>query len=94
MESGIYAEGGPDEVHLMPYPAAGGAALLDRIDVIRPRPRFELLIPTLDSEREVFANLPHALRQRGIDSVLPRQKSEDYVEQKKGDPIFKILSHD
>ena len=35
MESGIYAEGGPDEVHLMPYPAAGGPALLHRIDAIR-----------------------------------------------------------
>jgi carbamoyl-phosphate synthase large subunit len=72
MESGIYAEGGPDEVHLMPYPAAGGAALLDRIDSIRERMPFNLLIPTLDSEIEVFASLQHALKQRRISACLPQ----------------------
>lgn len=72
MESGIYAEDGPDEVHLMPYPAAGGAALLDRIDAIRERTPFDILIPTLDSEIEVFASLGHALKQRGISACLPR----------------------
>jgi carbamoyl-phosphate synthase large subunit len=71
MESGIYAEGGPDEVHLMPYPAAGGAALLDRIDAIRQRTPFDLFIPTLDAEIEVFANLHRELNQRGIGVCLP-----------------------
>ena len=71
MESGIYAENGPDEVHLMPYPAAGGAALLDRIDAIRERMPFDILLPTLDSELELYANLSHALKQRGISACLP-----------------------
>lgn len=71
MESGIYAEGGPDEVHLMPFPAAGGAALLDRIDAIRKRTPFDLLIPTLDAEIEVFASLHRELAQRGIRICLP-----------------------
>jgi len=75
MESGIYAEGGPDEVHLMPYPAAGGAALLDRIDAIRKQTKgtpFDLFIPTLDAEIEVFANLHRELSQRGISVCLPK----------------------
>jgi carbamoyl-phosphate synthase large subunit len=71
MESGIYVEDGPDEVHLMPYPTAGGAALLDRIDVIRQRTPFAFFIPTLDSEIEVFASLIDQLQQRGIRTCLP-----------------------
>jgi len=71
MESGIYAEGGPDEVHLMPYPAAGGKALLDRIDTIRKRTPFDFFIPTLDAEIEVFATLHHELKRRGIAVCLP-----------------------
>jgi carbamoyl-phosphate synthase large subunit len=71
MESGIYAEGGPDEVHLMPYPAAGGAALLDRIDAIRKQTAFDLFIPTLDAEIEVYSSLHRELNQRGIGVCLP-----------------------
>jgi carbamoyl-phosphate synthase large subunit len=75
MESGIYVEGGPDEVHLMPYPAAGGAALLDRIDAIRKQTKgtpFDLFIPTLDAEIEVFSSLHRELGQRGIGVCLPK----------------------
>ncbi len=71
MESGIYVEGGPDEVHLMPYPTAGGVALLDRIDAIRQRTPFDFFIPTLDAEIEVFASLGEQLGQRGIKTLLP-----------------------
>jgi len=74
MESGIYADGGPDEVHLMPYPAAGGAAHLDRIDAIRKQTKrtpFDLFIPTLDAEIEVLASLHRELNQRGIRVCLP-----------------------
>ena len=71
MESGIYADDGPDDVHLMPYPAAGGSALLERIDAIRKRTPFDLFIPTLDAEIEVFASLHRELNQRGINYCLP-----------------------
>ena len=71
MESGIYVEGGPNEVHLMPYPAAGGAALLDRIDALRRRTAFDLFIPTLDAEIEVFARLREELNRRDIRVCLP-----------------------
>ena len=71
MESGIYAEDGPDEVHLMPYPAAGGAALLDRLDAIRRSSPFDLFVPTLDAEIEVYAALAGELRARGLRFCLP-----------------------
>lgn len=72
MESGIYVEDGPDEVHLMPYPTVGGVALLDRIDTIRQRTPFDFFIPTLDAEIEVFANLVDPLASRGIKVLLPK----------------------
>ena len=71
MESGIYAEDGPDEVHLMPFPAAGGAALLERLDAIRERTPFDLFIPTLDAEIEVYAGMSAELRDRGLRFCLP-----------------------
>jgi carbamoyl-phosphate synthase large subunit len=71
MESGIYAEDGPDEVHLMPFPAAGAAALLERLDAIRRHSRFDLFIPTLDAEIEVYASLHDELRGRGLRFCLP-----------------------
>jgi carbamoyl-phosphate synthase large subunit len=71
MESGIYAEDGPDEVHLVPYPAAGGAALLERLDAIREASPFDLFIPTLDAEIEVYAHLSGELRARGLRFCLP-----------------------
>jgi carbamoyl-phosphate synthase large subunit len=72
MESGIYADEGPDEVHLMPYPTAGAAALFERIDGIRQQTPFDLLIPTLDAEIEVFAHLQKEFDQRGIRVCLPK----------------------
>jgi carbamoyl-phosphate synthase large subunit len=71
MESGIYVEDGPDEVHLMPYPTSGSAAVLTRIDAIRQQTPFDFFIPTLDAELEVFVNLVEPLRQRGVKTCLP-----------------------
>lgn len=71
MESGIYAEDGPDEVHLVPYPAAGGPALLERLDAIRECSPFDLFLPTLDAEIEVYAGLAGELRARGLRFCLP-----------------------
>jgi len=71
MESGIYAENGPDDVHLMPYPASGSHALLDRIDAIRRQTPFDLFIPTLDAEIEVFAAMHDDFAARGIRTWLP-----------------------
>jgi carbamoyl-phosphate synthase large subunit len=72
MESGIYAEDGPDEVHLMPYPTAGSAALFERIDSIRAQTPFDMFIPTLDAEIEVFVHLQREFDRRSIRVCLPK----------------------
>jgi carbamoyl-phosphate synthase large subunit len=71
MESGIYAEDGPDDSFLVPYPTAGGAAYLERLDAIRARSPFDLLVPTLDAEIEVLGHLVPELGARGIRTCLP-----------------------
>jgi len=71
MESGIYVEGGPDEVHLMPFPSVGAAALFERIDAIRKQTPFDFFIPTLDAEIEVFTHFQKRFDERGIRVCLP-----------------------
>lgn len=71
MESGIYAEGGPDAVFTMPYPTVGAEAFLKRLDEARAAAPFEVLIPTLDSELDLIVNLAPELAERGIKTCLP-----------------------
>ncbi|RBP42667.1 carbamoyl-phosphate synthase large subunit [Roseimicrobium gellanilyticum] len=70
-ESGIYAKNGPDAVYTIPFPSEGAEAFLKRIDEVRARTPFEVLIPTLDSEMELMVDLAEELQARGIRTSLP-----------------------
>lgn len=71
MESGIYAEDGPDAVFTMPYPTVGAGAFLRRLDEARSAAPFDVFIPTLDSELDLIVHLEAELRERGIRTCLP-----------------------
>ena len=71
MESGIYVEGGPNETHLMPFPAAGMEPFFERLDAIRNRTQLDIYIPTLDSEIDLLAHAKDEFAQRGIRVCLP-----------------------
>jgi len=71
MESGIYVEDGPNEVHLMPYPAAGARAFFERLNAIRARSPFDIFIPTLDSEIELLSFLHGEFSCIGLRVCLP-----------------------
>ena len=71
LESGIYADDGPDAVYAMPYPTAGREAFLERIDEILLKEPFEFFIPTLDSEIELMVHLEDELIERGLFTYLP-----------------------
>ncbi|MDX2226565.1 MAG: hypothetical protein SFY92_05725 [Verrucomicrobiae bacterium] len=84
MESGIYAAGGPDQVHLMPYPTAGTGPYFERLDAIRAHTPFEILIPTLDSEIELLSHVSDLFKRRGIRVCLPdpatlRRRSKSHL---------------
>lgn len=71
MESGIYVEDGPDEAHLMPFPASGVRAFFERFDAIREGSPFDIYIPTLDSEIELLSHVRDEFTQRGVSVCLP-----------------------
>jgi len=75
MESGIFATDGPDWAYTIPYPTAGAKALLDRLDFVKQRHDFSILIPTLDTEMELMIRLQSELDSRGIQCFLPTLES-------------------
>jgi carbamoyl-phosphate synthase large subunit len=75
MESGIFATDGPDWAYTIPYPTAGSKALLERLDFVKKRHDFSILIPTLDTEMELMIRLQGELNSRGIQCFLPTLES-------------------
>ena len=75
LESGIYADDGPDVVYRLPYPSAGSDVLLGRLDEILAEQQIDLLIPTLDTELQGLLKLSDELRRRGVAMLLPRPES-------------------
>ena len=71
MESGIYADQGPDAIYTMPYPTSGAEAFLTRLDHVLIRTPIDLFIPTLDSEIELLSHLQDDLAERGLLTYLP-----------------------
>ncbi|HSI63567.1 MAG TPA: hypothetical protein VLE43_10625 [Candidatus Saccharimonadia bacterium] len=71
LESGIYAKNGPDAVFTVPFPSEGAEAFLKRLDEIRSRTPFEVLIPTLDAELDLMVEIADDLQKRGIRTCLP-----------------------
>jgi carbamoyl-phosphate synthase large subunit len=74
LESGIYAEGGPDVVQAMPYPSNGAEAFFRRLDEVREKSPFEFFIPTLDAEIELLVHLEDEIAARGLRTCLPGKK--------------------
>ena len=71
MESGIYAEDGPDAVYAMPYPTSGAEPWLERLDAVLAKTPVDIFIPTLDAEIELFVHLAEDLAKRGLRTLLP-----------------------
>lgn len=71
LESGVFAEDGPDWVYTLPYPSSGSQPLLQRLDFILRDHRIDILMPTLDAEIEPLIRLEDELTARGIRTFLP-----------------------
>lgn len=65
-DSQLFASG-----YLLPYPANGKRALLERLKVIQAAEKLDIILPTLDSEMQHFSELQPELQQMGIASFLP-----------------------
>ncbi len=73
LESGIYADDGPDVAFTMPYPSAGTGPFLDRMDAICQEEPVDVLIPSLDAELEPLVRMRPQLEERGIRICMPPQ---------------------
>ena len=71
LEPGIYLHDLFQKTYQLPYPAAGTAALLERLEYIQNQEQLEVLIPNFDAELYNFIKLAPALRALGIRTFLP-----------------------
>jgi carbamoyl-phosphate synthase large subunit len=71
LDAGLYHPDDCDGGYLLPYPAAGSEALMERLDEILDEQPIDLIIPSLDSELPNFIALQGHLAQRGVRMLLP-----------------------
>ena len=77
MDPGLYLPGLLDGAMLIPCPAAGREALLDRLAYAKHRFGIDVLIPTLDSELPALMGQEERLRRMGINTFLPSRAQYD-----------------
>lgn len=71
LEPGIFLHELIDKTYQLPYPAAGPAALFERLAHIHAREQLDLIIPNFDAELPHFIGLAGRLATLGIRTFLP-----------------------
>ncbi|MCM8594098.1 ATP-grasp domain-containing protein [Accumulibacter sp.] len=71
LDPGLHQRETCDSGHLLPYPAAGAAALLERLDEVLEVEPVDALIPCLDAELPNFIAIEAELRRRGVRMMIP-----------------------
>lgn len=69
--NGAFGSSVVDHLFLVPYPSAGQDALIRRLAEIHARTRLDVIIPCLDSEVLLYAELQPQLTAMGINLLLP-----------------------
>jgi carbamoyl-phosphate synthase large subunit len=70
LDAGLYHQA-LDSSYLLPYPAAGADALLERLLEVHEREHLDAVIPCLDAELPCFLAIASELEMRGIKTMLP-----------------------
>jgi len=71
LSTGVFSKGIIDYAYIVPYPAAGHEALINRIEEIHRKTPLDVIIPALDSEVLLYARLQEGLKDLGIRLLLP-----------------------
>jgi carbamoyl-phosphate synthase large subunit len=71
LEPGIFLRDLFAKTYLLPYPAAGSAALLERLAYITAQENVQVIIPNFDAELPHFIRLAPQLQALGISVFLP-----------------------
>ncbi len=71
LSNGVFDGGIIDRAFIVPYPAAGCDVLFERIRCIHEHRPIDVILPSLDSEVSLYAELAGPLRNLGIGTLLP-----------------------
>lgn len=71
LDPGLYLREWCDGGYLIPYPSAGEAAVIERLQAIQAIDPIDILIPCLDAELLGFARLKPELERMGIHCLIP-----------------------
>jgi carbamoyl-phosphate synthase large subunit len=71
LDPGLYLDEFCDAAYLLPYPSAGEAQLIERLQYIQGQESIDVLIPCLDAELMSFIRLQDELERAGIRMLLP-----------------------
>ena len=74
MDAGAYNRQLFDEVYLIPFPSRGSEALMDQLRQVAGDGPLDLVLPTLDSEMELYLTLHDDLQDLGVRSFLPDER--------------------
>jgi len=72
LEPGIFMHDLIDKTYHIPYPSAGTACLLERIEYIHSVEKIDVIIPNFDAELYSFMKLEDKLTEIGIKTFLPQ----------------------
>ncbi len=84
-----------DASYIIPYPSSGEQALLERLEMIQQKEKFNVLLPTLDSELENFIAIKDRLVEMKVDTFLPqpaslRMRDKTLLEEHLGASLVKL----
>ncbi len=71
LEPGVYMHDVVDKSYQIPYPSAGSAQLLARLQYIHKKESLHVIIPTFDAELVNFIKLVPTLKSHGIECFMP-----------------------
>ena len=90
LDPGLYLPRYCDSAYLLPYPSAGDAAVLERIEVIAEQERIDALIPCLDAELPSICRLTGQLEDMGITTFVPQK---DQLDLRNKDRLEELAAH-
>jgi carbamoyl-phosphate synthase large subunit len=73
-DAGLYHRELFDEIWMIPWPSQGGRPLLERLGALAQSGGLDAVLPTLDSEMDLYLSLRPELRALGIGSFLPDER--------------------
>ena len=80
-----------DKIFKLPYPVAGHERLIKQLRAVKERIGLDVVVPTLESELAFYIEAKEALKEIGIEVLLPRKVQLDLRDKKKLPEIAHLI---